>query len=170
MKVLCGIQPAIAGQLPSESVRLIQDEIGGAVGMFGGFLASTAHPTSRTHCTHANQMEPLVYLADDHEAPVREPMKPETLCASISPSNDQFSWSFMLSLICHPRKDQSGYFVNFAVNQEDSAADLRIASARDLDSFPEREWPEPRWEPLLPTQRWVHVAGVYARDRNPALY
>ena len=74
MKVLCGIQPAIAGQLPSESVRLIQDEIGGAVGMFGGFLASTAHPTSRTHCTHANQKESLVYLADDHEAPVRESM------------------------------------------------------------------------------------------------
>lgn len=200
LELVLQAQPAIAGQLPSESVRLIQDEIGGAVGMFGGYLASTAHPTSRTHCTHANQKESLVYLADDQEAAVREPMKPETLCAtydvghefavmawfyasekpsnnsgitlgarlwqtSISPSNDQFSWSFMLSLIGHPRKDQPGFFVNFAVNQEDSAADLRIASARDLDSFPERGWPQPRWEPLLPTQRWVHVAGVYACDR-----
>jgi hypothetical protein len=85
--------------------------------------------------------------------------------ASISPSNDQFAWSFMLSLIGHPREDEPGFFVNFAVNQEDSGIGVRIASARDLDSFPERGWPEPRWDPILATHRWVHLAGVYAKDR-----
>ena len=64
----------------------------------------------------------------------------------------------MLSLIGHPREDEPGFFVNFAVNQEDSGIGVRIASARDLDSFPERGWPEPRWDPILTTPRSLNLA------------
>mmetsp|Transcript_61727 Transcript_61727/g.90513 ORF Transcript_61727/g.90513 Transcript_61727/m.90513 type:complete len:506 (+) Transcript_61727:74-1591(+) len=85
--------------------------------------------------------------------------------SSISPTNDQFSWSFMLSLTGHPREDVNGFFVNFVVNQGDSPTHFNVASARDLDSYPARGWAETNWEPILPLHQWIHLAGIYARDR-----
>jgi hypothetical protein len=35
---------------------------------------------------------------------------------------------------------------------------VRISSVRDLDSFPERGWPEPRWDPILTTPRSLNLA------------
>ena len=51
------------------------------------------------------------------------------------------------------------------MNQGDSPRHISIASARDLDSFPYRGWTEPAWDPTLNLHQWVHLAGVYARDR-----
>ena len=200
LKLVLRAQPAINNLPPSQSVRLMADDIGGHLSMSGGYFETDRRPTSRIHCTAGDKKEALEYLAEESEARVRAPASEETRCvtydvahqfavmawfyasekpsnnsgitmgarlwqASISPSNDQFAWSFMLSLIGHPREDETGFFVNFAVNQEDSGLETRIASARDLDSFPQRGWAEPRWDPILPTHRWIHLAGVYAKDR-----
>ncbi|EKX41461.1 hypothetical protein GUITHDRAFT_141946 [Guillardia theta CCMP2712] len=85
--------------------------------------------------------------------------------ATISPENDEAAWSFMLSLQGHPSDAVDGYLVNFVVNEGDSRTNLRIASARDLDSFPSRGAPAPSWEPTLSMQTWYHLTGVYAHDR-----
>ena len=65
----------------------------------------------------------------------------------------------------HTRTHTNSFLVNFAVNQGDSRRTRQVASARDLNSFPTQGWLDPSWAPLLPIQRWVHLAGVYARDR-----